>query len=593
MWIIVLWIFLLGTSVEAQHVDPEGGLTAQEQVLLLYDIKLQCLQNISEHSPADEVCSPGWDGLVCWPRGSPGTVTKVLCPSYVYDFNHNGFVYRQCGLNGSWVSVENRTWVNYSDCLRFLAPGIEKGKRDFFERLHIMYTVGYAVSFSSLLVAIFIIGYFRRLHCTRNYIHMHLFVSFMLRAVSIFVKDRVVYANGVLQEYDTMLMDNISTVSISPLDKTQYVGCKITVLFFIYFLATNYYWILVEGLYLHSLIFMAFFSDSKYLWGFTLIGWGVPALFVSTWAVVRATLVDVRCWELSAGNIKWIYQVPILTAIGLNFFLFVNIVRVLATKIRETNAGRYDTHKQYRKLAKSTLVLVLVFGVHYIVFVGMPHTFTGVGWELRMYCELFFNSFQGFFVSIIYCFCNGEVQTEIRKTWLRWTLAFDWKGPVVLANYRYGTVLNSSGASVQSQLTSVTRSSALLTSRVYRCTALPNIGSLVHSSQIHTTLPGYIFSNSDIESLPPSIPEEIEEEAKHIDDIKLKGVNHITVRQEALSICFEESGQSSSHTDSDDVRCCPDDVTTTEISKCTDKISLKDSSSVRYSSLDQEDEEEL
>ena len=52
------------------------------------------------------------------------------------------------------------------------------------------------------------------------------------------------------------------------------VGCKITVLLFIYFLATNYYWILVEGLYLHSLIFMAFYSDTKYLWGFTLIGWG-------------------------------------------------------------------------------------------------------------------------------------------------------------------------------------------------------------------------------------------------------------------------------------------------------------------------------
>lgn len=52
------------------------------------------------------------------------------------------------------------------------------------------------------------------------------------------------------------------------------IGCKVTVLLFIYFLATNYYWILVEGLYLHSLIFMAFRSDSKYLWGFILIGWG-------------------------------------------------------------------------------------------------------------------------------------------------------------------------------------------------------------------------------------------------------------------------------------------------------------------------------
>lgn len=53
---------------------------------------------------------------------------------------------------------------------------------------------------------------------------MHLFVSFMLRAISIFVKDRVVYANGGVQQYDAMLMDDISNVSIGPLDKTQYVS---------------------------------------------------------------------------------------------------------------------------------------------------------------------------------------------------------------------------------------------------------------------------------------------------------------------------------------------------------------------------------
>lgn len=32
----------------------------------------------------------------------------------------------------------------------------------------------------------------------------------------------------------------------------------------------------------------------------------------------------------------------------LNFILFINIVRVLATKLRETNAGRCDTRQQYR-----------------------------------------------------------------------------------------------------------------------------------------------------------------------------------------------------------------------------------------------------
>lgn len=48
----------------------------------------------------------------------------------------------------------------------------------------------------------------------------------------------------------------------------------------------------------------------------------------------------------------------------------------------------------YRKLAKSTFVLLLVFGIHYIIFVGLPHTVEGLSWEVRMYCELFFNSFQ-------------------------------------------------------------------------------------------------------------------------------------------------------------------------------------------------------
>ncbi|KAK1165880.1 parathyroid hormone 2 receptor-like isoform X1 [Acipenser oxyrinchus oxyrinchus] len=514
MWnfLRLVWCWAL---VEAQ-VDSDAGITTEEQIYRLIDAQLRCDLNISAQNSEDDLCPADWDGLVCWPGGSPGEVTRVSCPLYIYDFNHKGYAYRKCDANGSWEFVENnQTWPNYSDCTKFLHPGLEGEKRDFFERLYILYTVGYSVSFSSLMVAVFIIGYFRRLHCTRNYIHMHLFVSFMLRAIIIFIKDRVVHTNIALQDFDSAAMDNYKTLSLARvLNKTQYIGCKITVLLFIYFLATNYYWILVEGLYLHSLIFMAFLSDTEYLWGFTLIGWGVPALFVAAWAVVRATVADARCWELSAGNLKWIYQAPILIAIGLNFILFLNIVRVLATKIRETNAGRYDMRKQYRKLAKSTLVLVLVFGVHYIVFVGMPHTFNGMGWEVRMYCELFFNSFQGFFVSIIYCYCNGEVQTEIKKTWTRWNLALDWKRTPQFSSYRYGSVLTNLNNSTSSQ--SQLARAALFSSRVYRSGPSRAINS-------HTTLPGYVISNSDPDSMPPSIPEETDRnEEKQVDDISLK-----------------------------------------------------------------------
>lgn len=41
----------------------------------------------------DELCPPGWDGLICWPQGSPGAVTQVPCPKYVYDFNHKGMLH--------------------------------------------------------------------------------------------------------------------------------------------------------------------------------------------------------------------------------------------------------------------------------------------------------------------------------------------------------------------------------------------------------------------------------------------------------------------------------------------------------------------
>ncbi|KAF6362040.1 parathyroid hormone 2 receptor [Rhinolophus ferrumequinum] len=504
------WLLLSGCLLARAQLDSDGTITIEEQIVLVLKAKVQCELNITAQLQEGEGnCFPEWDGLICWPRGTVGKISAVPCPPYIYDFNHKGVAFRHCNPNGTWDFMHslNKTWANYSDCLRFLQPDINIGKQEFFERLYVMYTIGYSISFGSLAVAILIIGYFRRLHCTRNYIHLHLFVSFILRAASIFVKDRVVHAHLGVKELQSLIMqdDLQNFIEKAPsMDRSQYVGCKIAVVMFIYFLATNYYWILVEGLYLHSLIFVAFFSDTNYLWGFTLIGWGFPAAFVAAWAMARATLADARCWELSAGNMKWIYQAPILAAIGLNFILFLNTVRVLATKIWETNAVGHDTRKQYRKLAKSTLVLVLVFGVHYIVFVCLPHSFAGLGWEIRMHCELFFNSFQGFFVSIIYCYCNGEVQSEVKKMWSRWNLSVDWKRTPPCGGHRYGSVLTTATHSTSSQSQPAASTRMVLISGKATKTASRQPDS-------HVTLPGYVRSNSEQDCLPHLIHEETKE----------------------------------------------------------------------------------
>uniref|UniRef100_H3DNL7 Parathyroid hormone/parathyroid hormone-related peptide receptor n=1 Tax=Tetraodon nigroviridis TaxID=99883 RepID=H3DNL7_TETNG len=399
-------------------IDADDVITRDEQIYLLIGARAKCEKQIEAQIALvkDGDCIPEWDGIICWPHSTAGQLVSVMCPEYIYDFNHRGRAYRHCNASGRWEQVLsiNRTWANYSECTTNLNSNY-KSQEVVFKRLHLMYTVGYSISLASLLVAVFILCYFKRLHCTRNYIHIHLFASYICRAVSIFVKDVVLYT---LSD-DTNASDFTAT-------KSQMAGCKVAVTFFLYFLATNHYWILVEGLYLHSLIFMAFLSDRNYLWALIIIGWGVPVVFVSIWVSARASLADTHCWDISAGNLKWIYQVPILAAIVVNFLLFVNIVRVLASKLWETNTGKLDPRKQYGKLLKSTLVLMPLFGVHYMVFMALPYTeVTGLLWQVQMHYEMFFNSSQGFFVAFIYCFCNGEVQTEVKKAWLRRSLTQD------------------------------------------------------------------------------------------------------------------------------------------------------------------------
>ncbi|NXG23784.1 PTH1R protein, partial [Grallaria varia] len=421
-------------------VDPDDVLTKEEQIYLLVEAKEKCQRDIKAQLEKirDTSCPPEWDGIICWPRGSPSQEVSVPCPEYIYDFNHKGHAYRYCSAYGTWavaLSI-NKTWANYTECALLFSSESRSREKEVFERLHLMYTVGYSVSLTSLIIAVCILSYFKRLHCTRNYIHVHLFTSFICRALSIFVKDVVLYSGSPAGDTGRIREDDFKA-GMGPSQGQRGhlasgVGCKVVVTLFLYFLATNHYWILVEGLYLHSLIFMAFLSNKSYLWVLIIIGWGLPAVFVSIWASVRASLADTQCWDLSAGNMKWIYQVPILAAIVVNFFLFLNIVRVLASKLWETPTGKLDPRQQaprfspLRKLLKSTLVLMPLFGVHYVVFMAMPYTeVSGLLWQIQMHYEMLFNSSQGFFVAFIYCFCNGEVQAEIKKAHFRRLLALD------------------------------------------------------------------------------------------------------------------------------------------------------------------------
>jgi len=424
-------------SIPSLDMARDGELTIEEQWILVKEHEDLCnKQKMNESPPIDNhgkpfksYCEREFDGITCWPSTEPGKYVTVPCPDYIADFDSSGHAQRYCENTGYWKMhlSSNQTWSNYEPCdapknqthlTKIIIYGLPTTSS-----LVKLYNIGYSCSLVALILAMFILVYFKRLHCTRNYIHMHLFVSFILRAIIIFIKDLVLFEGSNLLDYAREASQRV----LKTYETRTSISCKLVVTLFHYFLATNYFWVLVEGLYLHSLIFVTFFSDKKYLWRFILTGWGLPVFFVVPWAVIKSIKHDYGCWDVGVVQYNWIYNGPIIVANIINFMLFINIVRVLWYKMRQGMCGQPNISRQYRKLAKSTLVLIPMFGAHVIIFLGLPDSipYKSTLWKVRMYWDLFFNSFQGFFVAIIYCFTNGEVQGEFKRAWDRFYTSFE------------------------------------------------------------------------------------------------------------------------------------------------------------------------
>ncbi|KAK1192683.1 GIPR protein, partial [Pygoscelis papua] len=143
-------------------------------------------------------------------------------------------------------------------------------------------------------------------------------------------------------------------------------GCRLAQALTQYCVGANYGWLLAEGLFLHKLLVLAAFSGERCLPAFLLLGWGAPVLFVVPWVVVRYLYENEGCWERNEkAAVWWIIRCPILMAVAVNFVVFVRIVRILVAKVRAHQVSRGDTRV---RLARSTLTLIPLLGVHEVAF---------------------------------------------------------------------------------------------------------------------------------------------------------------------------------------------------------------------------------
>ncbi|NXD78047.1 GLR protein, partial [Halcyon senegalensis] len=205
------------------------------------------------------------------------------------------------------------------------------------------------------------------------------------------------------------------------------LGCRAAQVLMQYCILANHYWFLVEAVYLYKLLIGAVFSEKNYYRLYLYLGWGTPVVFVVPWMAAKYLKENAEVCIL--GRVRGggaglcvpgcVCPGPVFPS-QINLLIFMRILKVILAKLRANQKG-YADYKL--RLAKATLTLVPLFGIHEVVFIfATDEQTTGILRYIKVFFTLFLNSFQGFLVAVLYCFANKEVKSEMKKRWQLWKL---------------------------------------------------------------------------------------------------------------------------------------------------------------------------
>jgi len=376
-------------------------------------------------------CPPQWDGVTACIPSAPVNQLAILPCIKEYDgqfFDTKYNISKICLEEGKWDN-----YTNYTDCLDHPLDG---GRGGAVEEWGVfIFLLGYTVSIITLLLAIFIFLYFREMRCLRHKIHLNLFLSLLTANMD------WVLSYGV-QELHFIVMFHDDKETLSALST---VNCILHVLLR-YFHLTNFFWMFVEGLYLFLQVQASFSAGSLKLRHCACIGWGVPLLLTLLWTLlvycqaqsqvvtmnnkqegqarnpVNVSVLGCPFYESTAGDQTLellAYTVPVCAILVCNTVFLVWIMGVVISKLRPSDPY-HQTQNVNLRAAKALIIIVPLLGITYLVTIVGPSEPDTTLETIFILTRNVLLSFQGFFITLPYCFLNGEVCTMMKNHWERW-----------------------------------------------------------------------------------------------------------------------------------------------------------------------------
>uniref|UniRef100_A0A8C2JXW8 Calcitonin gene-related peptide type 1 receptor n=1 Tax=Cyprinus carpio TaxID=7962 RepID=A0A8C2JXW8_CYPCA len=391
----LLIFFILFLNSTAQKNTLEMGFTRHN----ILTAQFECFQKImkdTNHNRTDgSMCKRTWDGWMCWDDLEAGFTSAQHCPDYYDDFDTSEMAIKICTKSGHWFvhPESNRTWTNYTGC-KHMSSDPKRTPLD----LYYLALIGHGLSLISLFTSLGIFFYFKSLSCQRITLHKNLFFSFVLNSVITII-------------FFTCVANNQEVTQANP------VSCKVSVFIHHYLLGCNYFWMLCEGIYLHTLIVVAVFAEKQHLMWYYLLGWGT--FFKLPCQNAHKISVFFFCWISSNTSLLYIIHGPICAALLINLFFLLNIVRVLITKLKVTHQAESSL---YMRAVRATLILVPLLGIQYLL---LPYKPDGrLASEIFMHTMNILMHYQGLLVATIFCFFNSEVQSVLRRHWNQYRIQF-------------------------------------------------------------------------------------------------------------------------------------------------------------------------
>lgn len=391
-----LMIPVVAESEQSHNESRKLSVTRNKIMTAQYECYQKIIQDPIQHTEG-MYCNRTWDGWLCWNYVLAGTESVQHCPDYFQDFDPSEKVTKICDQDGHWFRHpdSNRTWTDYTRCNTNTHERLQTALNLFYLAI-----IGHGLSIASLLISLGIFFYFKSLSCQRITLHKNLFFSFVCNSVITII-------------HLTAVANNQALVATDP------VGCKVSQFLHLYLMGCNYFWMLCEGVYLHTLIVVAVFAEEQRLLWYHVLGWGFPLVPACTHAVARSLYYNDKCWISSDTHLLYIIHGPICAALLVNLFFLLNIVRVLITKLKVTHQA--ESHL-YMKAVRATLILVPLLGIQFVLLPWRPEGRPVE--EVYDYVMNILMHYQGLLVSTIFCFFNGEVQAILRRNWNQYKIQF-------------------------------------------------------------------------------------------------------------------------------------------------------------------------